>query len=81
MAARRLGRAASCHGARLTREEGLGVRLENDILVTDHGPVDLMENIPIEAEEIEELMNTEVMEYLKYSYCSLGGYHLVESGI
>ncbi|MBI4659970.1 MAG: aminopeptidase P N-terminal domain-containing protein [Verrucomicrobia bacterium] len=38
------------------KEEGLAVRLENDVLVTEKGPVDLMENIPIEAEEIEELM-------------------------
>jgi Xaa-Pro aminopeptidase len=33
------------------------VRIENDILVSKKGPVDLMKNIPIEAEEIEELMN------------------------
>jgi Xaa-Pro aminopeptidase len=39
------------------RAEGLAVRLENDVLVTENGPVDLMENIPIEADEIEELMN------------------------
>ena len=38
-------------------DEKLGVRLENDILVTDDGPVDLMGHIPVEAGEIEELMN------------------------
>ena len=38
------------------REEGFAVRLENDVLVTENGPVDLMANIPIEADEIEELM-------------------------
>lgn len=37
-------------------EEKLGLRLENDILVTDHGNVDLMSAIPIEADEIEALM-------------------------
>lgn len=37
--------------------EGLGIRLENDILVTENEPKDLMVNIPIEAEEIEDLMN------------------------
>lgn len=37
-------------------EEGFGIRLENDILVTDDGPVDLMADIPVEAEEIESLM-------------------------
>jgi Xaa-Pro aminopeptidase len=39
------------------REEGFGVRLENDLLVQDGGNVDLMENVPIEAEEIEQLMS------------------------
>jgi len=38
--------------------EGIGIRLENDILVTDDKPFDLMGNIPIEAEEIEDLMNS-----------------------
>lgn len=38
------------------REEGFAVRLENDVLVTEKGPVDLMAHIPIEAEEIEALM-------------------------
>jgi Xaa-Pro aminopeptidase len=38
-------------------EEGFAVRLENDVLLTDDGPVDLMASIPIEADEIEEMMN------------------------
>ncbi|MSU27403.1 MAG: M24 family metallopeptidase [Pedosphaera sp.] len=38
-------------------EEGFGVRLENDIVVTADGPVDLMAGTPVEAEEIESLMN------------------------
>ncbi len=37
-------------------EEGFAVRLENDVLITENGPVDLMAHIPIEADEIEELM-------------------------
>jgi Xaa-Pro aminopeptidase len=37
-------------------EEGLGIRLENNFLVTTTGQLDLMKNIPIEAEEIEGLM-------------------------
>lgn len=40
------------------REEGFGVRLENDVLVTHQGPVDLMADIPIEADEIETIMNS-----------------------
>ena len=39
------------------REENLGVRLENNIVITEHGITDLMANIPIEAEQIEDLMN------------------------
>ncbi|RYY07596.1 MAG: Xaa-Pro dipeptidase, partial [Sphingobacteriaceae bacterium] len=37
--------------------EGLGIRLENNILITETGNVDLMAEIPVEAEHIEELMN------------------------
>jgi Xaa-Pro aminopeptidase len=37
-------------------KEGLAVRLENDVLITDRGTVDLMSNIPIEADDIEALM-------------------------
>ena len=40
------------------KEEGFAVRLENDILVQEGGNVDLMENIPIEADEIEALMKS-----------------------
>ncbi len=39
------------------REEGLGIRLENNVLITETGSIDLMANIPIAAEEIEDLMN------------------------
>jgi Xaa-Pro aminopeptidase len=37
-------------------EEGFGIRLENDVLVTDGDSVDLMADIPVEPEEIEALM-------------------------
>lgn len=40
------------------REEGLGIRLENNVVITKTGVKDLMKNIPIEAEEIEDLMNS-----------------------
>ncbi|MFC5625107.1 aminopeptidase P family protein [Algoriphagus winogradskyi] len=41
------------------QEEGLGVRLENNIVIKEEkGYFDLMRNIPIEAEEIEDLMNS-----------------------
>lgn len=50
------GMVFTCEPAIYLREESFGIRLENDILVTDNGPIDLSERIPIEAEEIEELM-------------------------
>jgi Xaa-Pro aminopeptidase len=39
------------------KEEGLGVRIENNVVIKKKGLHDLMKNIPIEAEEIEDLMN------------------------
>ena len=40
------------------REEGFAVRLENNVLLTEKGPVDLMAGVPIEADEIEALMES-----------------------
>ena len=39
------------------KEEGFGIRLENTVLVTENSQYDLMGHIPIEADEIEDLMN------------------------
>ncbi len=39
------------------KEEGLGIRIENNIVIGKDKNFDLMKNIPIETEEIEELMN------------------------
>jgi Xaa-Pro aminopeptidase len=39
-------------------EEGFGIRLEDDVVVQPQGaPINLMKNIPIEADEIEAIMN------------------------
>ncbi|SDS54975.1 Xaa-Pro aminopeptidase [Polaribacter sp. KT25b] len=39
-------------------KEGFGIRLEDDVVVQEKGtPFNLMQNIPIEADEIEDLMN------------------------
>ncbi len=54
------GMVFTCEPGIYIREEAIGIRIENDILVSAKGPVDLMKNIPIEVEEIEELMNQEV---------------------
>ena len=38
-------------------DEGFGIRLEDDVVIQEKGqPFNLMQNIPIEADEIEELM-------------------------
>lgn len=39
------------------REENIGVRLEDNILVGDNDNINLMENIPILPDEIEDIMN------------------------
>lgn len=50
------GMVFTCEPGIYIPEEKLGIRLENDILITENGNEDLMINIPIEIEEIEALM-------------------------
>lgn len=50
------GMVFTCEPGIYIPEENLGIRLENDILITEDGPVNLMAEIPIEVEEIEALM-------------------------
>lgn len=51
------GMIFTCEPGIYIREEAIGIRLENDILITESDPIDLTHDIPIEAEEIEMLMN------------------------
>lgn len=51
------GMVMTCEPAIYIPEEGIGIRLENDIMVAEE-PVNLMEGIPIEPDEIEELMRS-----------------------
>jgi Xaa-Pro aminopeptidase len=51
------GMVLTCEPGIYIREEAIGVRIENDILITSKGPVDLTKSVPREAEEIEDLMN------------------------
>lgn len=37
-------------------EEAIGIRLENNVLITESGPHDLMAHIPLEADDIEAAM-------------------------
>ncbi|GAB3235088.1 aminopeptidase P family protein [Hymenobacter seoulensis] len=50
------GMVYTCEPGIYIREEGLGIRLENDILITKTGNDDLMKNIPLEVADIERLM-------------------------
>lgn len=52
------GMTFSCEPGIYIDEEGIGVRLENEVMITETGCIDLMEHIPIEAEHIEEIMNS-----------------------
>lgn len=53
------GMVFTCEPGIYIPEEGLGIRLEDDLVVQSNGaPFNLMASIPIEAEEIEELMNS-----------------------
>jgi len=49
------GMVMTCEPGIYIPEEGIGIRLENDIMVAEE-PVDLMAHIPLEADEIERLM-------------------------
>lgn len=51
------GMVFTCEPGIYIREENIGIRIENDIVIQENGILDLMQNIPIEVEEIEELMN------------------------
>lgn len=49
----------TCEPGIYIREEGLGIRIEDNLVIQENGPVfNLMRDIPIEAEHIEEIMNS-----------------------
>ncbi len=52
------GMTFSCEPGIYIAEEAIGIRLENEILITENGCTDLMAHIPIEAGAIEDLMNS-----------------------
>lgn len=51
------GMVFTCEPGIYIKEEGIGIRLENDIVIGNTQNRDLMATIPLEIEEIEELMN------------------------
>jgi Xaa-Pro aminopeptidase len=53
------GMVFTCEPGIYIPAEGLGIRIEDDVVVQQSGgPFNLMGNIPIEVEEIEELMHS-----------------------
>ncbi len=52
----REGMVFTCEPGIYIPEEGIGIRLENNILITAGNPIDLMASIPLEADDIEALM-------------------------
>jgi Xaa-Pro aminopeptidase len=53
------GMVFTCEPGIYIPEEGLGIRLEDDLVVqSTGGPFNLMKDIPLEAAEIEDLMNS-----------------------
>ena len=50
------GMVLTCEPGIYIKDEGMGVRIENDILITADGPEDLTAGVPVDAEEIESLM-------------------------
>jgi Xaa-Pro aminopeptidase len=57
--AMQVGHLFTCEPGIYIQSEGIGIRLENNILITENGPFDLMDsiNMPLEVEEIEAIMN------------------------
>ena len=50
------GMILTCEPGIYIREEGIGIRIENDLLITENEPVNLFEGLPTEIEEIEAAM-------------------------
>jgi Xaa-Pro aminopeptidase len=55
--AMRVGQVWTVEPGIYIREEGIGIRIENNVVIQENGILDLMKNIPVEADEIESIMN------------------------
>src|SRR6201985_2870269 len=53
-----VGNILTCEPRIYIPQESLGIRIENNILITKDGNTDLMADIPVEAEHIEDIMNS-----------------------
>src|ERR1700744_337552 len=53
-----VGNILTCEPGIYIPQESLGIRIENNILITKDGNTDLMADIPVDAEHIEDIMNS-----------------------
>lgn len=51
------GMVLSCEPGIYLQDEGVGIRLEEDVLITENGPVNLSADIPVDPDEIEHLIS------------------------
>jgi len=54
----REGMVLTCEPGIYLPERKIGIRIENDVLITGKGPENLMSSIPVEADEIESIMQS-----------------------
>ena len=50
------GMILTCEPGLYIRDEGIGIRIENDLLITEGEPINLFDGLPTEIEEIEAAM-------------------------
>ena len=50
------GMILTCEPGMYIREEGIGIRIENDLLITEGEPINLFEGLPAEIKDIEAAM-------------------------
>jgi len=53
-----VGNILTCEPGIYIPQENLGIRLENNILITKGGNIDLMADIPVDGDDIESIMNS-----------------------
>jgi len=52
------GMVLTCEPGLYIPELNIGIRLENDILITKKGPQNLMASVPLDPDEIESIMQS-----------------------
>jgi Xaa-Pro aminopeptidase len=53
------GMVLTCEPGLYLPDEGIGIRIETDLLITNAAPIDLFEGLPVEIDEIEKIMSNQ----------------------